>query len=123
MSGVLDEAALQNTLEIVGDDLEFLADLIASFRDDGAQTIDEMRSSLGTGSTERLQRAAHTLKGTSASFGAVDLTQSCRDLEAAGRVGGLDGAGDQIEAIAAEFEAVIDALDAWMGRRSGGSVE
>ena len=53
----------------------------------------DMRAALAAGDAEDLRRAAHTLKGSSASLGANDLADACRDVETAARDGRLDGLG------------------------------
>ncbi len=119
MSAILDHDALQNTLEMVGDDLEFLADLIASYRDDGRQLVNEIQASLAAGSAEAVMRAAHTLKGTSASLGAEELVALCRDVEAIARGGSLEGLEDRVAAIARSFDGSVAALEAWLVARTG----
>jgi HPt (histidine-containing phosphotransfer) domain-containing protein len=118
MSGPIDDAAFAQALDLVGGDMEFLADLVATYRTDGADRIDEMRTALASRATPELQRAAHTLKGSSATLGAVDLADACRIVEHAARDGALDGLAERIEAIAVDFEAVGEALDARLA--SGG---
>ncbi len=110
MSDPIDEAAFAQTLEMVGGDLAFLAELIETYRTDGAARIDDMRSSLTAGTAAEVQRAAHTLKGSSATLGAVHLADLCREVEYRARDGALDGLADRIDAIASEFPRVVDAL-------------
>lgn len=51
--------------------------------------------------------AAHTLKGSARSIGALALAKACQDVEAAGREGALS----QLE-VSVKLSAVRDALDA-----------
>lgn len=123
MSDLLNEETLLSTLEMVGGDVEFIADLIATYRTDGERAIREMRATAATGARGELQRAAHTLKGTSASLGADDLAELCRGLEADAKDGRLEGVDEAIAAIAAEFEPVAAALEAWVAARTEGATD
>jgi len=53
---------------------------------------------------ENLRKAAHTLKSTSASFGALALSGFCRDLEMLAKSGDLQGAGQILSSIKTEFD-------------------
>ncbi|MDQ3987921.1 MAG: Hpt domain-containing protein [Actinomycetota bacterium] len=53
-----------------------------------------------------MQRAAHTLKSTAASFGAEGLSGLCRELERRARSGDFAGATDLLDAIDTEYRQV-----------------
>jgi HPt (histidine-containing phosphotransfer) domain-containing protein len=111
MSDPIDAAAFAQTMETVGGDVAFLAELIATYRVDGAARIADMRAALAAGAAAELQRAAHTLKGSSATLGAVHLADLCREVEYRARDAALDGLAAPIEDIATEFESVVAGLD------------
>lgn len=111
MTGHIDDADFAQTLEMVGGDLGFLNELVAEYRADGASRLVDMRAALAAGEAEDVRRAAHTLKSSSASLGANDLAEACREVEAAAREGRLDGLGAKVDAIAIEFDAVVAALE------------
>ena len=115
---VIDDAAFGQTLEMVGGDLEFLGQLVDEYRTDGASRVADMRAALAAGAAEDLRRAAHTLKGSSASLGATGLAAACREVETAAREGRLDDLGPRVEAIATQFDDVVAALETRL--RSGG---
>ncbi len=115
MSDPIDDTAFGQTLEMVGGDLAFLTDLVSEYRTDGAARIDDMRTALADGRTEDLRRAAHTLKGSSASLGAAGLAEECRIVEMEARDGRTDGVGPRIDEIAVTFEAVVAALEQRVG--------
>jgi HPt (histidine-containing phosphotransfer) domain-containing protein len=106
----LDAAAFSQTIETVGGDLSFLAELVATYEVDGAARIADMRSALAAGAAADLQRAAHTLKGSSGTLGAVHLADLCREVEYRARDGALDGLAGPIEDIATEFDDVVVSL-------------
>ncbi len=118
MTDPIDDAAFSQTLEMVGGDMGFLVDLVSEYRTDGASRVADMRTALAAGQAEDLRRAAHTLKGSSASLGANGLAEVCREVEAAARDGDLDGLGPKVDAIAAELDEVVAALETRVG--SGG---
>jgi HPt (histidine-containing phosphotransfer) domain-containing protein len=111
----IDEAGFTQALELVGGDQEFLAELVETYKVDGVERIAEMRMALGAGSAPDLQRAAHTLKSSSATLGASDLAEACRVVEHAARAGELGGLGDRIEDIAGRFDVVVVALERRVG--------
>ncbi|MEZ4583415.1 MAG: Hpt domain-containing protein [Caldilineaceae bacterium] len=58
-----------------------------------------------------LPRAAHTLKSNSNDFGAHELADLCRELEAKGRNDDLDGAAALLAAAEAAYAPVAAALE------------
>ena len=111
-TGILDPAALENLREMVGGDDEFLAELIDTFFADAPQMLLDMRQALESGDVAVLHRAAHSLKSNSAEFGGMTLSNLCRDLEAIGKAGTLDGAAELVAQAEAEYEKVRVALEA-----------
>ncbi len=59
-----------------------VAELAYLFLEDAPQLLKTLRNALANGNGEEAQRAAHTLEGTSASLGAIRLSQLCEKLEA-----------------------------------------
>jgi HPt (histidine-containing phosphotransfer) domain-containing protein len=57
-----------------------------------------------------LRKAAHTLKSSSASLGALTLAVLCKDLEGMGRTNNIANAATVLSALASEYEAVRVAL-------------
>ena len=109
-SDVIDRTKLDELLDMMDGDQEFVAELIHEYIDDAAKQIASMHEALDTGSAEELRRAAHSLKSNSARFGATRLSQTCRDLEEASITIVPDTARDQIAQIVTEYETVRQAL-------------
>jgi PAS domain S-box-containing protein len=105
----LDPDALDRLAETIGGP-DALAELTRTFLDDSERLLSELRQSVEAGRVEEVRRHAHTLKSTAASFGATELSDLCRRLEALAQTGSLDGAGDLVEAIVARFAGVRTAL-------------
>lgn len=100
---------------------DVLASLIEIYEDTSPDLLGLLESSLDEMNLRDLQRAAHTLKSTSASLGAARLANLCRAVEAqarsllqsgadadAGFVGEIQ---TEIGHIKGEFERVCSALD------------
>ena len=106
----IDLAILAELLATVGGDESFLAELLTSYLSDSPPLLDEMERSAAAGDAATLRRAAHTLKSTSASLGAMRLSGICRDIEAAAVAGEVPAA--RVAEAASEYRAVGDALAA-----------
>jgi HPt (histidine-containing phosphotransfer) domain-containing protein len=65
-----------------------------------------LRIAVTQGDAAAAHQAAHGLKSSSANIGALHLASLCRELESAARAGTLDGAGQMVPAIEAEYEVV-----------------
>src|SRR5207249_911824 len=77
---------------------------------EATRQIAAMRDAAAGGEPDGVTRAAHALKGASASVGAAGLSEQARVLELDARAGRLDGAATQIEEMALELERVAAAL-------------
>jgi len=106
----LDRAALAELLETVGGDREFLVELIETYLGDSPAQFAALRTGLAAGDEVAVRRAAHTLKSTSASFGATRLATMSREIEASAAASDLAGLPPRVDAIATEYEAVAAAL-------------
>jgi HPt (histidine-containing phosphotransfer) domain-containing protein len=106
----LDPTALERMRSIAPDD-EAFGRLVTSFVDNGASLLAQLTDAAGSGDTDVVRRAAHTLKSNAASFGATDLADLCGSLETQARNDVITGIDDQIAAIAAAFEDARQVLD------------
>ncbi len=103
---IIDRAAIDDLLESVGGDLDFLEELLEDYFDDSPHQLSEMQQALEDGDAGRFRRAAHSLKSNSANFGALKLADSCKELEEMGKSATLGGAGDRLPRIIMEYEEV-----------------
>jgi HPt (histidine-containing phosphotransfer) domain-containing protein len=88
-----------------------LPGLIERFYQDVDRLLDEARQALEQGQADDLHRAAHTLKSTSATFGAVALSEVALALEYLARDGVLEEAAGLIAQAEAEFVKAKAALE------------
>jgi HPt (histidine-containing phosphotransfer) domain-containing protein len=105
----LDSSAVHALRESVGDDAEFLAELVGTFLESAPPQLSELRAAVVTGKADDVRRGAHTLKSNGATFGMVRLTEICRELEGRASQGDLDDAEQLVTAIG---EALADARPA-----------
>jgi HPt (histidine-containing phosphotransfer) domain-containing protein len=89
-----------------------LRDLIQIYLDDSPARIAEIEQSLAKSDAQQLTRAAHSLKGSSANFGAIELRAMCEKIEGLGRQGGLAEVPDYLRALKDEYARVKTALEA-----------
>jgi two-component system, sensor histidine kinase and response regulator len=80
------------SLERVGGDAELLGTLIDIFMTDSLNWLENVRQAVAAADALKLRRAAHTLKGAAASFGAEETCDAARRLEEMGRLAQLTGA-------------------------------
>jgi HPt (histidine-containing phosphotransfer) domain-containing protein len=85
--------------------------LIEQFYRDADRLLGQARLASEQGRAEDLRIAAHSLKSTSATFGAMALSAVARELEGRARDGMLEGAGEQIDQAEAEFARAKTALE------------
>jgi HPt (histidine-containing phosphotransfer) domain-containing protein len=90
----------------------FVDELIDLFLVHGRERLAELKGCLQARNARGLARAAHTLKGSSGSLGALRLRALCGALE--GDLGSEAGAGPEtrVGEIELEFERVREALEA-----------
>ncbi len=106
--GVIDRAAFDRLTATM--DGAFVAELIDTFIADARQLISALRKALTEADRDGFRRAAHSLKSTSESLGALGLATLARELEILGQKGGLNEVGDRIERVAGQYELVAHAL-------------
>jgi len=117
-SRVLDRERVSSFLAISRSQEGFLDGLVKTFRQDVPSRLDALRAAASGGDAGDLALAAHALKSSSGSVGAVRMYAVAAAIEQAARAGQMDGAAASIEQLAAEFTRVMVAYDGIV-RRSG----
>jgi len=110
----IDQAALDNIRALGRKGAPPILDkIIDVYFKDSRKLLDTLRDSIAKGDApEIVQRAAHTLKSSSANLGATPLAALCRELEALAREKQLDGA----PALLAEIEGLHPSVCAALAR-------
>jgi len=107
--GLLDEAALEALIATT--DREFVGELIDAYLEDSPGLLVGMKTALADGNPTEFTRAAHSLKSSSASLGALGLSALAKDLELMGKESRLTGAASTLEQLVALFDQVQIALE------------
>ena len=105
---VFDREALLQTL---GGDKELAREIVAEFVVDVRRQLDVLHQGVASGSAAHLARQAHTLKGASATAGALRLTAEATRLEADAKGAGegrLEGGDERVAVLEAAFEQFAD---------------
>ena len=110
MTEILDEAALGSLLAMVGDDPEFVDELVDSFLEDSPQQFAALHAAASMGDAGGLVRPAHTLKGSSASLGARGVESIGRAIEERGRAGTVDGVAELLAELDVAYEELLTTL-------------
>lgn len=106
LESALDRQTLDELRGSVGGDAEFLAELVDEFVADAPRQIASLRAAASTGDAVVARRAAHTLKGTSRTFGAASLATMCQEAETAAGSDDLAVVVAVIDSIEAEWARV-----------------
>lgn len=106
-----DVQVLKDLRALVGEDADLMVDeLIECFLHDTAELLKTMSSAIAQADFSELKTAAHSLKSSSASVGAMNLSALSRELEAIAQQGNTDQATAKLTQLAAEFEQVRPCL-------------
>jgi histidine phosphotransfer protein HptB len=109
---VLDRRTLDELSQSVGGDQEFFAELIDEFLEDAPRQLAALRDGTSSGDADAARRAAHSLKSTGRTFGAITFSTLCQEAEAAAAGGDLGAVGASLAIIGDEFERVMSELAA-----------
>ena len=116
---VIDYNVLSELVVMLGNDLEFASGLIRDFLEDGAELMHNIRSAQEEGDASELERAAHTLKSSSATFGALSTSEICKEIEEHGHRGELGSdTRKKIEVLETNLKAVSSELEAYIERQA-----
>jgi HPt (histidine-containing phosphotransfer) domain-containing protein len=108
---VLDASALERLRELdpKGQN-QLLARVIKAFETSAARLIPQLRESQRNGDHTGVRHVAHTLKSSSASIGAIKLSQLCAEIETKIRTDKLENIDSRVDAMCGEVEIVLQAL-------------
>ena len=104
---VLDPNILESLREI-----EFLEDTVEMYLEDSPTLWQGVQGAIADGDINKLKTAAHSLKGTSGTMGAMVLYDICQELEDRAKAEDLAGATDLLEKVGQQYERVVAALKA-----------
>jgi CheY-like chemotaxis protein/HPt (histidine-containing phosphotransfer) domain-containing protein len=111
----LDEQILDELRSYAGDEPEALVELGKAFIEGATLRLADLYRGQHEGSSLLMVEAAHTLKGSAGTLGAVRLQEQCRELEEGVREHGVPDGTVHLDEIAAELDRVHAALDRALG--------
>lgn len=111
-SPAIDAEALELLVEMIGpDEPAAVLDLLDTYIADSAQQIEELQQAYAAGDLKNTYRLAHSMKSTSATFGALALSKYCETLEHSARENCAgDDCAQQVQRLVAEHARVLQAL-------------
>ena len=113
----LDDDSLNALRNLAADgDEAFFQELVDLFLADALVRVNDLDRTLATGQAGDFTRAAHSIKGACANFGATELGHISEEIETFGRVGNLPGAAPCLPRLRLELARVRLALMAETGR-------
>ncbi len=94
---LIDQKTYDDLVASVGSD--FIGELLAAYLEETPMLLAELRDAWERRDAGVFQRAAHSIKSSSASLGALPLADLARTLEMRGKQNELDEAGDELDAL------------------------
>ena len=105
---IVDRPTFGNLKKEMGTD--FIRELVDAYCEDTPRLITTLRQALASQDPEAFRRAAHSIKSTSNSLGALRSGNLAKELEMLGKIGQLGLAAAEVENLAADFPQVQKAL-------------
>ena len=106
---VIDLPTFEALKEAMGAD--FIGELVGTYFEETPQLLSKLQHAFEKQDCEAFRQAAHSIKSTSNSFGALQFGSQARELELMGREGKLDGAAGKVGALVADYSMVKKMLE------------
>ncbi|OGO64458.1 MAG: hypothetical protein A2029_08660 [Chloroflexi bacterium RBG_19FT_COMBO_47_9] len=106
---IIDMPTYNELKELMGAD--FAVELIDTYNIETGALIEQLGQALTSGDVAVFGRCAHSIKSSSASLGALALSQKARELEMMGKANDLTGAGQKVEKLETDFLLVKQFLE------------
>jgi histidine phosphotransfer protein HptB len=106
---VIDLPTYEALKEAMGAD--FIIELVQTYFEEIPQLLLKLQQALARQDCEGFRQAAHSIKSTSNSFGALGFGMDAKELEMMGRSGNLDGAAGKVDILLNSYETVRLALE------------
>mgnify|MGYP001114420873 CR=1 FL=1 len=108
---IIDAEAIANLRALNPDDGDaFLREIVGIFLEDTPLRLAELDEALVAGDAPKFVRAAHSIKGSSANLGALQLRATAERLEHQAKSQGLADTGALIAAVKTEFSRALREL-------------
>jgi histidine phosphotransfer protein HptB len=90
---------------------DFINELVQAYFEETPQLLSKLQHALASKDSDAFRQAAHSIKSTSNSFGALEFGAQAKELEMMGREARLDSAPGKVKSLVAGYEAVQQALE------------
>ncbi len=104
VSSAIDLPTFEALKESMGAD--FINELVQAYFEESPQLLASLQQALEKQDSELFRQAAHSIKSTSNSFGALQLGALAKELEMMGRARNLEGAAAKVEQLVQDYSAV-----------------
>ncbi len=102
---IIDRAQLSSLRELAAGDDSFVVAVIDAFLPQLESTPGDLRQALGQGDAQAVAELAHSLKGSAANVGAMDVRDLALEIEQLGRAGDLQAVSPLIDRLASSADA------------------
>ncbi|WP_299978176.1 Hpt domain-containing protein [uncultured Pseudoteredinibacter sp.] len=103
MEAALNEHLLNELRDLMGEDFDLLID---TYRFDSNSRLNKIQESIAACDYSEVVSAAHSLKGSSANIGALNMEELCHQLVLAGREGDEGSMSYLLPKLQSEFERI-----------------
>lgn len=98
--------------DATGGDMDFVRELVETFVEEAGGHLEALAAAIEADDPAGLVRPAHTLKSSSASVGAMRLSELCRGIEESSRAGRSEGLAERVADVRSTWAATLAALRA-----------
>jgi HPt (histidine-containing phosphotransfer) domain-containing protein len=105
---VIDLSTFETLKDAMGAD--FITELVQAYFDETPQLMSKLQDALTRQDSNAFRQAAHSIKSTSNSFGALELGMLAKELEFMGRESKLEGAPEKVKKLMTDYKAVQQVL-------------
>ena len=108
----IDAESLELLVEMIGpDEPAAVLDLLDTYLGDSARQVEDLQAAHAAGDLKNVHRIAHSMKSSSATFGALELSKYCERLEHAAKENCLNAdCARLLEDVRDEYARVVVAL-------------
>jgi HPt (histidine-containing phosphotransfer) domain-containing protein len=106
---VIDLPTFEALKEAMGAD--YINELVQAYFEETPQLLAKLQQALARQDCEAFRQAAHSIKSTSNSFGALQFGGLAKELEMMGREAKLDGAAGKVETLVGDYGDVHKKLE------------
>ena len=106
---VIDLPTFEALKEAMGAD--YIGELVQAYFEETPQLLSKLEQALAKQDCDAFRQAAHSIKSTSNSFGALEFGALAKELELLGREAKLEGAPGKVEMLVREYGVVIKRLE------------